>query len=71
MDWALSPRGLEEIGKCQKALLVKDDVPAPEGIMALNEIELFPTDFKANAEDRDGILEQWQAKVEAAGKASN
>ena len=71
VDWALSPRGLEEIGKCQKALLVKDDVPAPEGIMALNEIELFPTDFKANAEDRDGILEQWQAKVEAAGKASN
>ena len=71
VDWALSKRGLEEIGKCQNALLVKEDVPAPEGIMALSDIELFPTDFKANAEERDAILEQWQQKVEAAGKGSN
>lgn len=64
IDWLLSDRGLEEVGKAQNAMLVKDDVPAPEGIMALSEIELFPTDFKANAADRDTILAQWAEKVE-------
>jgi len=63
VDWALSKRGLEEIGKCQNALLVKADVPAPEGIMALSEIKLFPTDFKANAEQRDAILAAWAEKA--------
>jgi len=63
VDWALSKRGLAEIGKCQNALLVKADVPAPEGIMALSDINLFPTDFKANAKDRDAILAQWSKKA--------
>lgn len=70
VDWALSKRGLEEIGKCQRALLVKADVPAPKGIMALNEIKLFPTDFKANAKDRDAILVKWAEKVKAADKVT-
>ena len=63
IDWLLSERGLEEVGKAQNAMLVKDNVPAPEGIMALSEITLFPTDFKANAADRDAILEQWSEMV--------
>lgn len=63
VDWALSARGLEEIGKAQNALLVKDGVPTVEGIMQLKEINLFPTDFKANAKDRDSILEQWSVKA--------
>lgn len=63
VDWALSPRGLEEIGKCQNALTVKADVPAPEGILSLEDIELFPTDFKANAKDRDAILAIWTEKT--------
>lgn len=63
IDWILSKRGLEEVGKAQNALLVRDDVPSPEGILALSEIKLFPTDFKANAADRDAILKAWAAKV--------
>ncbi|NCB71265.1 MAG: ABC transporter substrate-binding protein [Clostridia bacterium] len=63
VDWALSDRGLEEIGKCQRALLVREDVPTVEGLLPLSEINLFPTDFKANAKDRDAILEQWAAKA--------
>ncbi len=63
VDWALSKRGLEEIGKAQRALLVKDGIPTVEGIMELNEINLFPTDFKANAKERDAILEQWAVKA--------
>jgi iron(III) transport system substrate-binding protein len=63
IDWVLSDRGLEEVGKAQNAMLVKDDVPAPEGIMALSEIALFPTDFKANAADRDAILAKWAEKT--------
>lgn len=63
IDWLLSTKGLEEVGKAQNALLVRDDVPAPEGILSLKEIELFPTDFKANASERDDILSKWNEKV--------
>lgn len=70
VDWALSKRGLEEIGKCQNALLVKVEVPAPEGIMSLSDITLFPTDFKTNAKDREAILSQWAAKVKAVDKVT-
>ncbi len=63
IDWALSARGLEIIGKAQTALLVKDGIPTVEGIIQLKEINLFPTDFKANAKDRDAILEQWTIKA--------
>lgn len=68
VDWLLSDRGLEEVGKAQDAMLVKDSVPTPEGLMSLSQISLFPTDFKANAAQRDSILTQWAAKVSAAGK---
>ena len=63
VDWALSNRGLENIGKCQKALLVRDDVPTIDGLLSLKEITLFPTDFKANAKDREVILEKWTEKA--------
>lgn len=63
IDWVLSDRGLEEVGKAQNAMLAKDGVPAPEGIMSLSDIELFPTDFQANAKDRDAILEKWAEKT--------
>ena len=39
------------------------DVPAPEGILSFADIELFPTDFKANAKDRDAILAIWTEKT--------
>lgn len=63
IDWLLSAKGLEEVGKAQKALLVRDDVPAPEGILSIKELALFPTDFKANASERDEILAKWSEKV--------
>lgn len=63
IDWVLSPKGLEEVGKAQNALLVRDDVTAPEGILNLKDIALFPTDFKANASEREAILSKWSEKV--------
>lgn len=63
IDWVLSPRGLEEVGKAQNALLVRDDVTAPEGILNLKDLNLFPTDFKANASEREAILSKWSEKV--------
>ena len=63
VDWALSTRGLEQIGKCQQALVVKADIPAPEGILSLKDIALFPTDFKANAQQRNAILKLWAVKA--------
>lgn len=70
VDWALSPRGLEAIGKAQNSLLVKEDVPGPAGLLTLKQIKLFPTDFKANAKDRDAILASWSAKVTALNKVT-
>jgi iron(III) transport system substrate-binding protein len=63
IDWVLSKRGLEEVGKAQSALLVRDDVKAPSGILSLKDIKLFQTDFKANAAQRDTILKEWASKV--------
>lgn len=63
IDWVLSPRGLEEVGKAQNALLVRSDVDAPEGILSLKDLTLFPTDFKANAAQREAILSKWSEKV--------
>ena len=63
IDWVLSPKGLEHVAIVQYSAVVRDEVPIPEGIVAPSEVNLFPTDFKANAEDRDAILEKWSELV--------
>lgn len=63
IDWLLSPKGMEETAKAQKALVVRNDVTVPAGLLSLKDIPLFPTDFKANATQRDSILKQWSGKV--------
>lgn len=68
IDWLLSERGLAHVAKAQNAAVVKDGVDVPEGIMNLDQIALFATDFKANAEDRDEILASWSELVASVGK---
>lgn len=68
IDWLLSERGLAEVASAQNAAVVKKGIAMPDGIMQLDSISLFATDFKANATQRDAILEQWSSLVSAAGK---
>lgn len=60
IDWILSKRGMEVMAKVRNAAVARTDVPRPEGIVDLSTIKLFETDFKTNAEKRDGILAEWQ-----------
>lgn len=68
IDWLLSEKGLAEVAKAQNAAVVKSGVEIPEGIMELKDIELFATDFKANASEREAILTKWSQSIAAAGK---
>lgn len=64
IDWIMSKRGMQVITEKRYAAVARTDVDIPEGIVDINEIELFPADFKAGAENRDSILEIWSSKVE-------
>lgn len=68
IDWILSKRGMETIAKERNAAVARTDVERPEGIIDINTVKLFATDFKANAENRDIILAKWSEYVTAAGK---
>lgn len=68
IDWLLSERGLAKVAQAQDAAVVKKGVAVPDGILKLNKIKLFATDFKANASKRESILKQWSKLVKAAGK---
>ncbi len=59
IDWILSRRGMAVIAATRKAAVVRSDVAPPEGVVDLKDIALFPTDFQANAADRDAILKLW------------
>jgi len=64
IDWIISKRGMEVIAEKRYAAVARTDVDIPDGIVDLNDIALFPADFKAGAEQRDTILEIWSSKVE-------
>ena len=64
IDWVLSVKGMETIAESRYAAVARTDVEIPEGIVDIQEIELFPTDFQANALQRDAILEEWNSRVE-------
>ncbi|HRX21925.1 MAG TPA: extracellular solute-binding protein [Syntrophomonadaceae bacterium] len=68
VDWLLSKRGMEAIAKDRNAAVARLDVARPEGIIDINTIKLFATDFKANAEKRDTILAEWAKLMAAAGR---
>lgn len=68
IDWILSKKGMETIAKERNAAVARTDVERPEGIIDINTVKLFATDFKANAENRDIILAKWSEYVTAAGK---
>ena len=64
IDWIISKRGMETIASSRYAAVARDDVKIPEGIEDIKDIALFPTDFQANAQKRDGILTRWAEYVE-------
>lgn len=66
IDWILSDRGMESIARNRYAAVAKPGVEVPDGIIQISDIELFETDFQANAENREAILEEWEAMLEQA-----
>lgn len=64
IDWIISKRGMEVTAEKRYAAVARDDVEIPGGIEDIKDINLFPTDFQANAEKRDSILAQWAEHVE-------
>ena len=47
------------IASTRKAAVVRTDVAPPEGVVDIKDVALFPTDFQANAADREAILRLW------------
>ncbi|MGM0380024.1 MAG: ABC transporter substrate-binding protein [Bacillota bacterium] len=64
VDWILSKEGMKTLAETRYAAVARKDIERPEGIVDINKINLFPTDFQANAENRDAILEKWKNYVE-------
>ena len=64
VDWLISKRGMETIAEVRNAAVARNDVAIPEGIVDINDIELLPVDFQANAADRDAILTEWEKHIE-------
>lgn len=64
VDWLLSKTGMETIANVRNAAVARTDIEKPEGIVDIKEIELFMSDFQANAEKRDATIEEWKKHVE-------
>lgn len=64
IDWVLSKRGMKVIADSRNAAVARTDIEAPEGIVDISTLNLFITDFQANAKNREGILEEWTKHVE-------
>jgi len=64
IDWVISKRGMSVIAESRNAAVARTDIERPEGIIDISTVELFATDFQKNAENRDGILEEWKKHVE-------
>jgi iron(III) transport system substrate-binding protein len=63
IDWITSKKGMETIAKSRNAAVARDDVNIPNGIVDISTINLFPTDFQANAKARDAILDEWKKHI--------
>jgi len=64
VDWLLSKRGMKVIADSRNAAVARTDVETPEGIVDITTLNLFVTDFQANAKNREGILQEWTKHVE-------
>jgi len=64
IDWVLSERGMSVVAEKRYAAVARIDSEIPEGIVDIAEIELFPADFKAGADNRDKILAEWKKRIE-------
>lgn len=64
IDWVLSQRGMKVIADSRYAAVARTDIESPEGIVDISTLNMFVTDFQANAKNREGILEEWAKHVE-------
>ena len=58
LDWAISDEAMNLYAK-YFGVLARPGFPVPEGMPPDVADRLFPMDFKAMAEDRDKVLEEW------------
>lgn len=68
IEWLLSKRGMEQIAKIRYAAVAREDVEMPEGIVDIKDVKLFPSDFKAGAENREEIIEKWNSLLQEKGR---
>ncbi|MBN2898584.1 MAG: ABC transporter substrate-binding protein [Clostridia bacterium] len=64
IDWVLSKRGMKVVADERYAAVARTDIESPEGIVDISTLNMFVTDFQANAKNREGILEEWAKHVE-------
>ncbi|MCT4598593.1 MAG: ABC transporter substrate-binding protein [Vallitalea sp.] len=64
VDWILSKKGMEVLAKVRHAAVARKDVEIPEDIVDIKDINLFMTDFQANAQNREEILSIWLEHAE-------
>lgn len=64
IDWILSKKGMATMANTRNAAVARTDVERPEGIVDITTLNLFETDFQANAKARDSILEKWAEHTE-------
>lgn len=64
IDWILSKKGMSTMAITRNAAVARTDVERPEGIIDITTLNLFETDFQANAKARDSILEKWAEHAE-------
>ncbi len=67
VDWILSEEGMKKISEMDDVLALREGLEVPEHLYKLEDVTLFPTDFQANALERDSILSKWEEKISAAG----
>ncbi len=64
VDWLISKRGMQVVAEKRYAAVARGDIEIPEGIVDIKNIELFPADFKAGAQNRESILAEWARRVD-------
>ena len=63
MDWLLTPEAQELSVKTSYRYPVRTDVAAPEGLPALDEVDLVDYDREKATEMKEAVLEKFEAEI--------